>query len=94
MARTILFTASASKREHQKLIPAIAIQILQHVMEYGAENGKSGWHDIPVRVHLQRAKKHIELWMAGDRTERHIRHAFARLMMAVVLSEAPEEVKS
>ncbi len=94
MARTILFTAIASKHEYRQLIPAAAIQILQKVMEYGGQNGKSSWREIPVHVHLQRAKKHIELWLAGDRTERHLRHAFCRLMMAVVLNEIPEEVES
>jgi hypothetical protein len=89
MPRTILLTAVASKREYRNLIPEVSIQILQKVLEWGEKQSKSGWRKVPARVHLQRAQKHIDLWLAGDRTERHLRHAFCRLMMAVVLIENP-----
>jgi len=90
-SRTILLTAVASRREYQELIPPHAIQVLQEVMEHGAKNRKTDLRTKSVRFHLGRAVVHIEKWLAGDRTERHLRHAFCRLMMAVLADEYPGE---
>jgi len=83
-----IFAAVASKREYLRLVPAGAVQVLQDVMEHGERKGKTGWRKLPVSHHLERAKRHIELYFAGDRSEPHLRHAFCRLMMAVMIDES------
>lgn len=83
-----IFTAIASKREFLRLVPSGAIQVLQDVMEHGERKGKTGWRNIPIGHHLDRAKRHIELFFAGDRSQPHLRHAFCRLMMAVIIDES------
>jgi hypothetical protein len=88
-----IFAAIASKREFMRLVPSRAIQVIQDVMEHGERKGKTGWRNIPVQLHLEHAKRHIELYFAGDRSEPHLRHAFCRLMMAVIINESTEEVK-
>ncbi|WP_196600097.1 helix-turn-helix domain-containing protein [Pectinatus frisingensis] len=43
------------------------------------------WHDIPVKEHLARAFRHINLMRMGDRSDNHIINASMRLMMAYVV---------
>lgn len=40
------------------------------------------WHDIPAKEHAARAVRHLSMWLAGDRSDKHIINASMRCMMA------------
>ena len=40
------------------------------------------WRDIPAKEHAARAVRHLSMWLAGDRSDKHIINASMRCMMA------------
>ena len=48
------------------------------------------WHDIPAKEHAARAVRHLAMWLAGDRSDKHIINASMRCMMACVMEREEE----
>jgi hypothetical protein len=70
------------------LIDGEAIIELGKVLQGGAkDHGEENWRLIPVRSHLNKALIHIFAWIAGDRQDDHLEHAFCRLMFAVSVNK-------
>lgn len=74
-----------SKLEYRfDLIDTKAIFKLAHVLYAGEiRYGKDNWRKIDVDSHLNHAMSHIYAYLAGDGQDRHLDHAFCRLMMAI-----------
>lgn len=97
MELTYLIPVTASCPEACGLVPSEAVQILQEVMEYGRRRGKDGWWKIAHREHSLHAYYHLlrALYNHNAGTpplvpdaappERHVEHAFCRLMMALMV---------
>ena len=55
------------------------------------------WRSIPAEEHAARALRHLAMWLAGDRSDRHIINASMRCMMARVMEweemDADDEVE-
>jgi hypothetical protein len=45
-------------------------------------HGRDNWRLVNTDEHLNHALSHIYAWLAGDRQEDHLGHAFTRMMMA------------
>ena len=48
------------------------------------------WRDIPAKEHAARALRHLSMWLAGDRSDRHIINASMRCMMARAMEREEE----
>ena len=70
----------------QKLWPYRVMNEIQRVMEEGEAKSKSGWDEMPVVYHAERAQEHLNA-LIGDNEQRedHLAHAFCRLMMAIAI---------
>lgn len=61
-----------------------AILALAKLLKEGAEDhGVNNWHYISTEEHLNKAMIHITCWLAGNRDDDHLVHAFCRLMFAI-----------
>ena len=80
------------------LLSPVAMEQLAHVNWYGSERyGVNNWHGIPVESHINHAIYHFYKYLAGDRNENHLSHAFCRAMMALDRDEAakvPQEAEA
>jgi hypothetical protein len=80
------------------LIDANAMFALAKVMHEGAQNyDVDNWRKIDTKSHLNHAQSHIWAYMAGDKQDEHLSHAFTRLMMALAVSlqcEGTQQVKA
>lgn len=56
----------------------------------GAEN----WRGITSRMHVRHAVNHVFAWLAGDRSDHHLEHAAARLLMAIEKDHEPSRRRS
>ena len=66
------------------LVDTKAIFALAHVLHTGErEYGKDNWRKIDTDSHLNHATSHIYAYLAGDKQDDHLSHAFCRLMMAL-----------
>ena len=66
------------------LIDTKAIFALANVLHTGEQGyGKDNWRKIDVESHLNHATSHIYAYLAGDKQDDHLSHAFCRLMMAL-----------
>lgn len=66
------------------LMDPAAMLALGKLLKTGAEDhGVNNWHYIPTEDHLNKAMIHIVSWLAGNREDDHLVHAFCRLMFAV-----------
>lgn len=50
-----------------------------------AKYGVSNWRKIDTRSHLNHALIHVFAYLAGDKSEDHLEHAFCRMMFAVAM---------
>lgn len=67
-------------------LDAEAIFALASTMQSGAiKYGSRAWTKVPLAEHVNHAMAHMLLWSNNDISEDHLRHAFARMMMAVAL---------
>jgi hypothetical protein len=65
------------------LLDAPAMFQIAGILDAGAAKyGEDNWRLIPTRPHLNAALAHIYAWLAGDRQDDHLGHAFCRLMFA------------
>jgi hypothetical protein len=66
------------------LIDSKALFALANVMDEGAKKyERDNWRKIDTESHLNHAISHIYAYLAGDTQDKHLEHAFCRLMMAV-----------
>lgn len=66
------------------LIDTTAIFGLAEVCKKGAEKyGVDNWRLIGRREHVNHAIIHLYAWLAGDKQEKHLEHAFTRIMFAI-----------
>ena len=83
--------AGGGKRERLKarydLIPACGMSRVAQAMGRGAERyGEENWHGLTVSNCLNHAIRHIFMHIAGDKSEDHLGHAAANLLMACDLN--------
>lgn len=68
--------------ERFDLIPAKAlIQIAKAMAEGSVKYGDNNWRNLPRTVIANHMLRHVTLWQAGDRSEPHLGHAAANLLM-------------
>jgi hypothetical protein len=74
----------SSVPERWDLIPATGLRRVAEAMAHGAARyGENNWtKGMPVKSVLNHAIKHLYQWLDGDRSEDHLGHAAANLMMA------------
>jgi len=66
------------------LIDAKAIFALAHVLYEGEiKYGKDNWRKIATEDHINHAISHLYAYLAGDKQDNHLSHAFCRVMMAI-----------
>ncbi len=65
-------------------MPAVGVRRAAEAMALGASKyGENNWTlGMPVKFLLNHALAHIYTWLDGDRTEDHLGHAAANLLMA------------
>ena len=69
------------------LIDPYAIFTLAKTLHKGVEKyGEDNWRKITVRDHLNHLLAHVYAYLAGDKQEEHLEHAFCRAMMALALA--------
>jgi hypothetical protein len=65
---------------------------LAEVMRYGEKRyGRDNWRKISADDHVNHLLQHIFAWMAGDRSDDHVGHAFARAMMFAEMAMEEEQ---
>lgn len=66
------------------LIDTSAIFALAKVLKEGADKyGENNWRKICAGEHINHALIHIYAYLAGDKQDDHLEHAFTRLMFAL-----------
>ena len=66
------------------LIPAKAlIQVAKAMGEGSVKYGDNNWRKLPRTVIANHMLRHVILWQSGDRSEPHLGHAAANLLMLV-----------
>jgi hypothetical protein len=61
------------------------------VTGYGAANyGENNWRLVPVEQNINHAIQHLYGYLAGDRSDDHLGHAFTRCMMALAVHLAEQ----
>ena len=75
-------------KERYDLVPPVGIRKVALAMAEGAERyGDLNWHGLPISNCTNHALKHIYQWIDGDRSEDHLGHAAANLLMAAELEQ-------
>lgn len=70
------------------LLDAESILKLSAVLKQGAEKyAPDNWRKIDCMSHINHALVHIFAYMAGDKQDDHLDHAFCRLMMAMATED-------
>jgi hypothetical protein len=68
------------------LMDPVAQFALAEVLAQGAEKyGVDNWRKIDARSHVNHLLQHVYAWLAGDTTDDHLEHAYARAMMALAM---------
>lgn len=76
------------------LIDPLPLFKLAEILSSGADKyGKWNWRRISVEDNLNHALSHIFAYLAGDRQDDHLGHAFCRLMFAISVDMTPGEVE-
>jgi len=69
------------------LIDSKAIFTLARVLHEGEQKyTKDNWRKIPASEHINHALIHLYAYLAQDKQDAHLDHAFTRIMMAVALA--------
>ena len=85
-SRKIVTHTDGGKREHiperYDLLPERALRLVAKAFGEGAEKyGDNNWRKLPDKVILNHALSHVVQYMCGDRSEPHMSHAAANLLM-------------
>ena len=79
-------------RERYDLLPARAIKLVAIAMGEGAiKYGDRNWEGLPESNLVNHALRHIMEYLGGDRSEPHISHAAANLLMLANTEEVNED---
>jgi hypothetical protein len=71
------------------LMDPVAQFALAEVLATGAEKyGIDNWRRIDAQSHVNHLLQHVYAWLAGDTTDDHLSHAYARAMMALAMERA------
>lgn len=69
--------------ERFDLVPPDAMLAVAKAMSEGAAKyGDENWRGLPIDNIVNHAVRHVFLWMSGDRSEDHLGHAAAGMLMA------------
>lgn len=69
--------------ERFDLVPPDAMLAVAKAMGEGAAKyGNENWRRLPIDNIVNHAVRHVFLWMSGDRSEDHLGHAAAGMLMA------------
>jgi hypothetical protein len=72
------------KKERFDLVPWNAVRQVAEVMTEGLkDHDEDGWRKVPRKTHVSRALRHLVLYITGDITEDHLRHAACRILMSL-----------
>jgi len=75
------------------LIDPVTMFALANVLDYGARRyAPNNWRRISINDHLNHALSHIYGYLAQDKSDDHLAHAFTRLMFALSLHLNPGDV--
>jgi Domain of unknown function (DUF5664) len=76
--------------ERYDLVPALGIRAVAQTMAEGAvKYGEQNWQKgMPIGDTLNHVLAHVYKYLSGDRTESHLSHAAAGLLMAIHLEES------
>ena len=76
--------------ERYDLVPAIGLRAVAQTMAEGAARyGEHNWQKgMPIGDTLNHAIAHLYKYLSGDRTEQHLSHAAANLLMAIHMEES------
>jgi len=70
------------------LIDARAMFRLAEITGYGASKyGADNWRKLDIEDNINHAIQHLYAWLAGDRQDDHLAHAFCRCMFATAQDE-------
>jgi hypothetical protein len=76
------------------LLDPKAMFALSAVMHEGAQKyTRDNWRKIPAEDHVNHALMHMFAWLAGDKQDKHLSHAFCRLMMAIAVEKEEQNVE-
>ena len=89
MADTI-YPQSAEPNEFRYFNYPWLIEIATGLTAGAEKHPGETWHDIPAKEHAARAVRHLSMWLAGDRSDKHIINASMRCMMAWVMEREEE----
>lgn len=71
------------------VLPGKAMLRLASVFDYGARKyAANNWRKVSMPEHLDHCLQHIFAYLAGDKQDEHLDHAFCRLAMAVEMEDA------
>ena len=90
MADTI-YPQSAEPNEFRYFSFAWLIEIAAGLTAGAEKHPGETWHDIPAKEHAARAVRHLSMWLAGDRSDKHIINASMRCMMAWVMEREEDQ---
>lgn len=75
--------ANATKEEFY-LVPWEGVRQVAETMTDGLkDHDEGGWRELSRRAHISRALRHLALYLTGDTSEDHLRHAACRCLMAL-----------
>lgn len=84
------YPQSAEPNEFRYFSFAWLIEIAAGLTAGAEKHPGETWHDIPAKEHAARAVRHLSMWLAGDRSDKHIINASMRCMMAWVMEREEE----
>lgn len=74
--------------ERFDLVPAVALTAVAKAMALGAgKYGESNWRGLPQSNCINHALRHIYMYLGGDRSEEHLSHAAANILMSIELED-------
>ena len=83
----MIYPQSAEPNEFRYFSFAWLIEIAPGLTAGAEKHPGETWHDIPAKEHAARAVRHLSMWLAGDRSDKHIINASMRCMMAWVMDQ-------
>ena len=76
------YPQSAERNEYRYIDFAWLDEIAEGLTTGAEKYPGETWRSIPAEEHAARALRHLAMWLAGDRSDRHIINASMRCMMA------------
>jgi len=80
---------SSSPYRMDLIDPDVLLDLASIVRDGAEKYGEWNWRNLSVEENLNHAMIHVLAWLAGDRQDNHLGHAFCRLMFARSLDIDP-----